>query len=464
MAFSPQTFTVGQKLTAAQMNQVDSNIDAVRACHEGASAPGDLVDGVLWLDTSTDPAVLKQRLDGSWIDLFSITGGSAAPANSSSGGAFGQMAQTNEDATASEWVGPFFGTKNLVTNPGMDIWQRGTSLTGFAVDGVAADRFKWRHSGAGVVTNARTADAPAGGELTYCFKVDVTTADASLAAGDYYGIEHLIEGQFCKRLKWGSTDAREATFSLWVKASSAGTYGVYFQNNARDRSYVATIAISSANTWEEKEITVPGDTTGTWKTGTEVGIRIGLCVGSGTTKQGTAGSWGSSDKRTTSAQQNIMDSTSGDFRTTGWQFEAGPAKTPLDLRPLQHELLLCQRYTWKTFPMDTQPRNWQSGDNVNTHGLGAECARGTPSVGSNSGRCVWNFRPPVEMRATPTIYLYNPGFSSSNQAYDINTGNSFGVTAYMISARHWQVRTTSATGNPAEAAGIIHCKADAELD
>ena len=35
--------------------------------------------------------------------------------------------------------------------------------------------------------------------------------------------------------------------------------------------------------------------------------------------------------------------------------------------------------------------------------------------------------------------------------------------AYVVSARHWQIRTSSAVGNPAEAAGIVHCTADAEL-
>ena len=461
MAFSPQTFSVGQVLTAAQLNQTDSNIDAVRSQHASGTAPGTLTDGVMWLDTTND--VLKLRRGSDWVSLFSISGGVATPAANSTGAAFGQIAQTNSGATASEWAGPLFGYKNLVMNAGMDIWQRGTSLATASDAEVAADRFRWRKgSGVGVATLARQADAPSA-ELTNCLQIDVTTADASLDTTDFYAIENLIEGLVAKRLLWGTASARQVTLSFWVKSTSTGTFGIAFQNSARNRSYVATFAVSATNTWEQKELTISGDTSGTWLTDTGVGLRISMCVGSGTGKHGSAGAWTASDIRTTSAQQNIMDNVSGDFRTTGWQLEIGPKRTPLDLRPIQTELLLCQRYCWKTFPMDVQPRDWQSGDSWETQGLGAECARGTPTVGSNAGRCVWNFRPPTEMRATPTITLYNPGFSTTNRAYDINTGNSYPVAVYLPSARHWQVRTSGATGNPAEAAGIIHCKADAEL-
>lgn len=454
MAFSPQTFSVGQVLTAAQMNQVDSNIDAVRSQHANTSAPGDLTDGVMWLDTTDD--TLKIRVDAAWVSLFSISGGAATPANQGTGTVWGQHLQTNDAASASEWAGPLMGFKNLIMNGGMDIWQRGTSLAALADAGAIADRWRWRKgAGVGVATFARIADAPTA-ELPNALQLDVTTADASLDASDFYGIEHLVEGLVARRLLWGTASARSATLSFWIKATSTGTYCVALQNSDRSRSYVAAVAVSGANTWERKEVTVSGDTAGTWLADTGVGLRITLCCGSGTTKQGTAGAWTGSDIRCTSAQQNIMDNVTGDLRTTGWQLELGLVATPLDLRPIQTELMLCYRYFWKTFLLDTTPA-------TNAGQSGAECSRGTPSVSGNSGRSVWNFRPPTPMRATPTIVIYNPSAAANDQAYDINTSTSFGVAAYVVSARHWQIRTSSAVGNPAEAAGIVHCTADAEL-
>lgn len=451
MAFTPQTFSVGAILTDTDLNTIDANIDEVRKSHASASAPGSLTDGIFWLDTGAN--ILKLRSGSAWVDLFTISGGSAAPAGAGSGGAYGEQSQTNYAASGSEWTGPMFAHRNIVTNPQFDIWQRGTTITSPAADAVLADRWRWRKVGTGVVTANMEYDPPSSQiDVIKCMKIDVTTADAALAASDFYGVEHLVEGKDARRLKWGGAGARSATLSFWVKASSAGTYGVAFQNSARNRSYVATYAVAAPNTWERKTVTVPGDTTGTWLYFDEVGLRLTFCLGSGTDKQGSAGAWTASDIRTTNAQQNIIDNIAGDFRLTAVQLEVGPAATPYDQRPLQIEYLLCFRYFWKTFPHYTTPAN-------NAGRAGAEVARGTPST----GRCAWNFRPPTEMRATPAVTIYNPGYTSSNQAYDINTGNSFNVSTYEIDARHWQIRTSNASGNPSEAAGVVHCTADAEL-
>ena len=73
MAFASQTFSVGQILTAAQMGQVDSNIDAVRIMHKASSAPVDLAAGVRWLDDTASGSWLYQLYDGTdWITLFTV--------------------------------------------------------------------------------------------------------------------------------------------------------------------------------------------------------------------------------------------------------------------------------------------------------------------------------------------------------------------------------------------------------
>lgn len=72
MSFAAQTFTLSQVLTSTQMNQVDSNIDAVRNSHKGSSAPGDLVAGVQWIDDSSSPWTLKMYDGADWISIGTI--------------------------------------------------------------------------------------------------------------------------------------------------------------------------------------------------------------------------------------------------------------------------------------------------------------------------------------------------------------------------------------------------------
>ena len=73
MAFVGQTYSVGQVLTAAEMNQIDSNIDLVRTCHIGSSAPAELATGILWIDNTTAGAWELKVYDGAtWIELMAI--------------------------------------------------------------------------------------------------------------------------------------------------------------------------------------------------------------------------------------------------------------------------------------------------------------------------------------------------------------------------------------------------------
>jgi len=86
MAFVSLSFSVGDVLTAANMNNVNGNIDLVRAFHKGPSAPAELAAGVQWLDDDTPSATswTWAMYDGTdWITIgtfdstantFSVTG------------------------------------------------------------------------------------------------------------------------------------------------------------------------------------------------------------------------------------------------------------------------------------------------------------------------------------------------------------------------------------------------------
>jgi hypothetical protein len=68
MAFSPQTFTIGQAYSAAIATQMDENIDQVRAHHKGPSAPASPTAGTSWLDDTTANGWIFNYYDGAaWI-------------------------------------------------------------------------------------------------------------------------------------------------------------------------------------------------------------------------------------------------------------------------------------------------------------------------------------------------------------------------------------------------------------
>jgi hypothetical protein len=76
-------------------------------------------------------------------------------------------------------------------------------------------------------------------------------------------------------------------------------------NSNGSRTFVSTYTINSANTFEYKTITVPGDTSGTWQTGSSTGIDVIFCLGVGSTYQQAAGAWGATSFAIgTSAQTN----------------------------------------------------------------------------------------------------------------------------------------------------------------
>jgi hypothetical protein len=74
-------------------------------------------------------------------------------------------------------------------------------------------------------------------------------------------------------LAWGTASASTVTLSFWVRSSLTGTFSGAVLNSATDRSYAFTYTINSANTFEQKTVTIAGDTSGTWLTTNGVGIR-----------------------------------------------------------------------------------------------------------------------------------------------------------------------------------------------
>ena len=190
-------------------------------------------------------------------------------------------------------------------------------------------------------TTQQASTAPAG--FINSFKFAVGTG-ASSSSGQSAWIGQRIEGLNVADLGWGTANAKTVTLSFYVYASATGTYCVFLTNSAGDRSYVATYTISSANTWEQKTITIAGDTSGTWLTTSGIGVSVRWDLGSGSSyNTATTSAWQAGDYRNTSSQVNVIGTSSATFYITGVQLEAGSV-TPFEHRQYGQELALCERY------------------------------------------------------------------------------------------------------------------------
>ena len=166
----------------------------------------------------------------------------------------------------------------------------------------------------------------------------------SPSSGQANYIAQNIEGINAVDLAFGTASAKSVTISFWVRSSITGTYSLRLTNTGNLRSYIATYSISSANTFEFKTITIPGDTTGTWNTTDGVGIQLLFDLGSGSDFVGTSGSWQSGNITRTSGSVTWVATTGATFYLTGVQLEAGTVATPFERLEVSSQLIQCQRY------------------------------------------------------------------------------------------------------------------------
>jgi hypothetical protein len=174
-------------------------------------------------------------------------------------------------------------------------------------------------------------------------------ATTSIVAGSYYSVLQIVEGFNSSDLGFGTASASTVTISFWVRSSLTGTFGGFVENANVDRSYPFSYIISAANTWEQKTVTVAGDTTGTWVGATNGGgIYLGFSLGMGSTRQGTANTWQAGNYRSVTGETPIVGTNGATFYITGVQLEKGSTATSFDYRPYGTELALCQRYYYKS--------------------------------------------------------------------------------------------------------------------
>jgi hypothetical protein len=276
-----------------------------------------------------------------------------------------------------------FGFKNRIINGDMRIDQRnaGASVTpnllSFPADrtfgfGSVTGKFSCQQNSGGVT--------PPTGFSNYIGAVSLSAY--SVGSGEQYIFGQPIEGLNVSDLAWGTASAQAATLSFWVRSSLTGTFGGSLQNSAFNRSYPFAYTVSAANTWEYKTITIAGDTAGTWLATNGVGIRLSFSLGAGSTMSGTAGAWSGSNFVSATGATSVVGTSGATVYITGVQLEKGSTATAFDYRDYGRELIMCQRYYERTYPIQYP---FISATYIN---------------GTNESYHHWYFK--VEKRATPT--------------------------------------------------------------
>ena len=248
---------------------------------------------------------------------------------------------TTSDGVSSSGL---YGFKNRIINGAMVIDQRNagaSASTGASANTYTLDRWDAYASASGKYTVQRSTVAPAG----FTNSLLVTSASAySVTSTDIFAICQFIEGFNIADFGWGAVGASTVTISFWVRSSLTGTFGGCVNNAGFNYSYPFTYTINAANTWEQKTVTIPGPTAGTWATDNTAGLRLWIGLGVGTTYSGTAGSWSAVQYEGATGATSVVGTNGATFYITGVQLEKGSTATSFDYRPYSAELAMCQRY------------------------------------------------------------------------------------------------------------------------
>ena len=274
--------------------------------------------------------------------------------------------------------------RNKLINGNFDIWDYGITSQPAAVQTqFVANRWFESSSGTTIAPSQQTfalgqTDVPF--EPTFYHRAVV----ASVA-----GVNNYAKLQQCiERVR--TFAGQTLTLSFWAKADAAKNMAIefvqYFGTGGSPSGTVRSIgaqliALTTAWKFYAVQIAIPSIAGKTLGTAGNDSLQLNLWWEAGSTLNANTANLG---------QQ------SGTFDISGIQAEPGGSATPFELRPLQVEKSLCQRFYWQT--------NQTSGAAVGSQGVFS-------SNITNGQNYFASVRFPTTMRAAPSIAV-NPAFVS----------------------------------------------------
>ena len=254
-------------------------------------------------------------------------------------------------ADGSVQSGGWTGFRNRIINGAMVIDQRNAgAAVSTGTNFYTLDRWNVLAQTSAKITvqqNAGSVTPPAG--FTKYLGITVgASASVTVGATDQYLLRQGIEGFNMADLAWGTASAAPITISFWVRSSLTGTFGGALKGGGggSSYSYPFSFSISLANTWEQKTITIPGQTAGTWTTDNTLFTWVSFDLGVGSTYSGTANAWANTYYSGVTGAVKLIQTNSATFYITGVQLERGSTASSFEYRPYGTELQLCQRYCY----------------------------------------------------------------------------------------------------------------------
>ena len=297
------------------------------------------------------------------------------------------------------------GRRNLFINGEMQVAQRAATATSQTGTGFhTVDRWEFVASSAGTWDITQSTTVPAGEGFAYSQKLDCTSADASLDAGNLLLWRQKIEGVNLQQLKYGTSSAEKLTLSFWVRSAKTGTYIVELnnENSGGAKKQSQSYTISSADTWERKSVTFSGNTANTLNNDNALCFDVNFHLATGSDDHVSATStwttYSGGSYKSTSNQVNLFDNASNEWYLTGCQLEVGSVTTPFEHRSYGDELIRCMRY-YETNNHTTYAKN--------TDGSITSYWSTITSNDSNTLVVSTGIVYKVGKRASPTVTLYN---------------------------------------------------------
>tara|TARA_R100000315_G_scaffold59672_1_gene35633 strand:+ start:379 stop:1440 length:1062 start_codon:yes stop_codon:yes gene_type:complete len=282
--------------------------------------------------------------------------------------------------------------RNIIINGAMNVAQRGTSSAVTTSSGYfTVDRFRTTvtSDSAGRLTQSQATITDLPG-FANAIKLDCTTADTSLAAGEILVLATRFEGQDLQQLQKGTSSAKPVTVSFYAKGT-AKTYMCELLDNDNSRHNTQQFTVSTS--WTRHSITFVGDTTGALDDDNALSFILSFWLHAGSTYSGgtyTANTWATNTAANRAAGiDSFFSSTDNELFITGVQMELGEQATPFQHEDISTTIAKCQRYFF---------REGNVGEALHYVTTGP--------VGGQR----WYFQAlPVQMRADPTDTIYAAG-------------------------------------------------------
>ena len=242
--------------------------------------------------------------------------------------------------------------RNVIINGDFKVKQRagtGTQATDLGASSGYHLHDRWRFSKGGDASAGRftmTQDSSAPEGFANSMKLDCTTADTSIAAGEFLLIGQRIEGQNMQTFAKGTSSAKPFAVSFYVKGNASATYVCELVDQDNSRQISKTFNVTTD--WTRIELSFPADTTGTLDDDNAKSFELFFWLHAGSTyTSGTlnSSSWASlTNANRAVGISSFFDSTARTFFLTGVQLEVGQNPTSFEHEPFATTLPKCERY------------------------------------------------------------------------------------------------------------------------